>query len=306
MKWWTDVREIQNIKHPVALTIGNFDGVHRGHQELLRRVIDWARLREGSSLLLTFYPHPLQVLHPEKKHVRLFDQEDQREQLDKMGLTGVLQQSFSRDFSQMSGADFLEKYLLKFFQPQCLVVGHDFSFGQNREGHQQLLQAFCQQKGIELQIVDPLRVSGAVASTSKIREALLSGNLELARELLGRNYYLRGVIEKGDARGRTLGFPTANIKPAVDFFPKIGVYACRATVGGITDSAVTNIGLNRTFGEGESHPIKVEAHLLGFQGNIYGKTMKPELMQYLREEKKFSGIEELKTQIALDAEAAKR
>lgn len=306
MQWWTDVQEIQNIKHPVAVTIGNFDGVHRGHQELLRRAVDWARLKGGSSLLLTFYPHPLQVLHPEKKHVRLFDQEDQREQLAKMGLTGVLQQSFSRDFSQMSGQDFLEKYLLKFFHPQCLVVGHDFSFGQHREGHHQQIEVFCQQHGIELQIVPPLKVDGTVASTSKIREALLTGNLQLAEKLLGRNYYLRGVIEKGDARGRTLGFPTANIRPAVDFFPQIGVYACHAVIGGVTYPAVTNIGRNRTFVEGESHPIKVEAHLLGFQGDIYGKTMKLELLEYLREEKKFAGIEELKTQIALDVEAAKR
>jgi riboflavin kinase/FMN adenylyltransferase len=310
MKWWTALDEIQDIKQPVALTIGNFDGVHRGHQELLRRTVDWAQSKGGSSVLLTFYPHPLQVLHPERKHVRLFDQEDQRAQLEKSGLTGVFQQSFSRDFSEMSGPDFLENYLLKFFHPQCLVIGHDFSFGQNREGHQELMKTFCARRGIELQIVPALQVEGVVASTSKIREALLSGNLELAKKLLGRNYSIQGVVEKGDARGRMLGFPTANIRPVVDFYPKIGVYACRATVVGdktqTVHKAVTNIGLNRTFVEGENHPIKVEAHLLGFSGDLYGKTMKLELIRYLREEKKFAGIEELKAQIARDADEAKR
>jgi riboflavin kinase/FMN adenylyltransferase len=306
MQWWSDVREMKNVSAPVALTIGNFDGVHRGHQELLRRVVEWARQHQGSSLLLTFYPHPMQILHPEKKHVRLFAQEDQREQLAKLGLDGVLQQSFSRDFSQMPAMDFLEKYLLKFFHPRCLVVGHDFSFGQNREGQLQLLESFCQQRGIELQIVPPLQVEGVVVSTSKIRETLLQGNLSLAKKLLGRNYYLRGVIEKGDARGRTLGFPTANIRPEVDFFPKIGVYACLATVDGVTHPAVTNIGRNRTFVEGETHPIKVEAHLLEFSGDIYGKTLKLELIEYLREEKKFAGLEELKMQIGKDAEMARR
>lgn len=310
MKWWTDLKEIQDLKQPVALTIGNFDGVHCGHQELLRRTVDWARLKGGSSVLLTFYPHPLQVLHPEKKHVRLFDQEDQREQLAKSGLTGVFQQSFSRDFSEMSGPDFLENYLLKFFHPQCLVVGHDFSFGQHRQGHHELLKAFCERRNIELQVVPPKQIDGVVASTSKIREALLSGNLDLAKKLLGRNYSIHGVVEKGDARGRTLGFPTANIRPVVDFYPKIGVYACRATIAGdktgTVHKAVTNIGLNRTFVEGENHPIKVEAHLLDFSGDLYGKTMKLELLNYLREEKKFSGIDELKAQIARDAEEAKR
>jgi riboflavin kinase/FMN adenylyltransferase len=310
MKWWTDVQEIQDIRQPVALTIGNFDGVHRGHQELLRRVVDFATLKGGSSVLLTFYPHPLQVLHPERKHVRLFDQEDQREQLAKSGLSGVFLQSFSRDFSEMSAPDFLENYLLKFFHPRCLVVGHDFSFGQHRQGHHDLLRAFCERRGIELQIVPPLKIDGVIASTSKIREALLNGDLELAKNLLGRNYFIQGVVEKGDARGRTLGFPTANIRPAVDFYPKIGVYACRATLAGDKSAtvfkAVTNIGLNRTFVEGENHPIKVEAHLLNYQGDLYGKTMKLELIDYLREEKKFSSIDELKAQIARDAEQAER
>lgn len=292
------------------MTIGNFDGVHLGHRQLVDTVIHRdPRTADAVSVLLSFYPHPMQVLRPDKKHTRLFNLQDQQEELGQRGLAAIVRQPFSREFSELSAQDFLQNYLLKYFHPQLLVVGHDFAFGAYRKGNIDLLAQFCAQNKIELKIVSPLKNSqGKTISTSAIREALSAGQLDLAEEMLGRKYYLKGVVEKGDQRGRTLGFPTANIKPDVDFYPKTGVYACQVSssvFGAEKKTAVMNIGINRTFVEGDRNPIKVEVHLLDFNGDLYGRTMKVEFCHYLREEQKFASLEELKKQIALDVIKAK-
>lgn len=307
MKVWQDPEEWFKERQKTALTIGNFDGVHRGHQELLRRTVKAAEQKGLFSLLITFHPHPITVLAPDKKHTRLFDLQDQQEQLAKTGLQGLLRQPFSRQFSEMSATVFLEDYLLKYFQPQVIVVGHDFSFGAHRSGTFELLQVFGDKHKIAIERVPPLEIDQTRASTSKIRECLLSGNLQLAEKLLGRKYYLKGIVEKGEGRGRTLGFPTANIKPDVDFYPKMGVYVCKVSyLNRPPMTAVMNVGLNRTFVEGDHHPIKAEVHLLDFSEDLYGRTLKVELVEYLREEKKFSGLDELKAQIARDIEKARQ
>lgn len=307
MKVWQDPEEWFKERQKTALTIGNFDGVHRGHQELLRRVVQASDRKDLFSLLITFHPHPIAVLAPEKKHTRLFDLQDQQEQLEKTGLKGVLRQPFSRQFSELSATQFLEDYLLKYFQPQVIVIGHDFTFGAHRSGSYDLLQAFGDRHKIQIERVPPLEVMGSRASTSRIRECLLSGDLVLAEQLLGRKYYLKGVVEKGEGRGRLLGFPTANIKPDVDFYPKMGVYVCKVSFAGRGPfKAVMNVGLNRTFVEGDHHPIKAEVHLLEVSEDLYGRTLKVELVQYLREEKKFSSIDELRQQISKDIETARQ
>lgn len=312
MKVWLDPeicrQELSLFQRPVALTIGNFDGVHKGHQELLKRVVQFAEQSQGFSLLLTFHPHPVQILAPEKKHERLFTLEDQQEQLRKAELNGVMRQPFSRQFSEISAPDFLEFYILKNFQPRLIVVGHDFAFGAHRRGNFELLKAFCERRKIKLEQAPVTRVEGEVVSTSKIRQCLLQGELALVEKMLGRKYFLKGIVEKGEARGRQLGFPTANIKPDVDFYPRMGVYVCEVSRPGVSDKknrAVMNLGLNRTFVEGDHQPIKAEVHILDFSENLYGQTLKVELCEYLREEKKFSSIDELKNQISADAAKAR-
>ena len=306
MKVWQNPSDCLNFRaqsrvEETALTIGNFDGVHRGHQELLKRVVAAANQRGLFSMLLTFHPHPLQILSPEKQHTRLFSLEDQQERLAASGLQGVLRQPFSRQFSETAARDFLQNYLLKFFQPRALIVGHDFSFGAHRMGNLELLRDFCQREKIELEAVPPLEIEGEIVSTSRIRENLLSGKLDQAEKMLGRKYYLKGIVEKGDKRGRQLGFPTANVRPDVDFYPKTGVYACLVR---LPDSryrkAVMNVGMNRTFVEGDHNPIKVEVHLFDFSEDIYGQTIQVELCHYLREERKFPSIADLKLQIEQD------
>ncbi len=306
---WTNSKSWQQEKSSRALvmTIGNFDGVHLGHRELLRRTVEKAQKIQGFSLLLTFHPHPAQILAPERKHKRLFSLEDQQTQLIAEGLDGVFRQDFSREFSEISAAEFLENYIGKEFHPRHLVVGHDFKFGAHRKGDEKLLEDFCQKHSIGLEFVSALKLENKIVSTSEIRHRLLEGNVSSAQKLLGRPYYLQGIVEKGEARGRQLGFPTANIRPDVDFFPKMGVYVCQvsgADPSGKILRAVMNLGLNRSFVEGDHHPIKAEVHILNFSKDVYGQKLKVELLHYLREEKKFASIEGLKKQIQADVQTA--
>lgn len=307
--WLDDSQQISQIqsrlKAPLALTIGNFDGVHLGHRELFAKLTQWAKNHHGSSLALTFHPHPIQVLYPERRHMRLFDLEDQKEQIRLLGVDAVAVQPFSRDFSEMTSIEFLEKFVFKTFSPQFIVVGHDFSFGARREGTLRTLEEFCQSKKIELMIVPAVQRDGRAISTSWVRELLLAGDIERSNQFLGRPYHLHGIVEKGEARGRGLGFPTANIKPVLDFFPRTGVYACRAFGRFGSRPAVMNIGHNKTFVEGDHHPIKLEVHLLDFSEDLYGQQLRVELISYLRDEKKFGSVQELKAQIQSDIARAK-
>ncbi|PIS10915.1 MAG: bifunctional riboflavin kinase/FAD synthetase [Bdellovibrio sp. CG10_big_fil_rev_8_21_14_0_10_47_8] len=307
LKDWSQSLQQNPALRRVSMTIGNFDGVHRGHQELIRHVLRAGGCSDCFPLLLTFQPHPVQVLAPDKKHTRLFHLQDQQEELARYGIRGIFRQAFSRQFSEMPAEEFLQDYILKFFHPRHIVVGQDFSFGAGKQGRERMLREFCNEHRIGLDVVPPysLAEGGARVSTSAIRQALSDGDLETARKMLGRRYYLQGIVEKGDGRGRTLGFATANIRPDVDFYPRTGVYVCQVEIGAEVRRAVMNVGLNKTFVEGDHHPIKVEAHVLDFGADLYGRTLKVELCHYLREEKKFSSIEELKTQIGKDVVAAK-
>lgn len=304
---WRQAQIPQKVSY---LTIGNFDGVHRGHQELVRQTLALkAADPDGLSVVLSFFPHPVEVLRPERKHSRLFTVQDQQEQLSAYGIEVILRQPFSRSFSQMSAHEFLYDYLLKFFSPRGLVVGHDFSFGSDRQGRVSDLEKFCQKEGIQLVIVRPQTSSlGQIISTSAVRQALQKSELPLVSEYLGRPYYIRGIVEKGDQRGRQLGFPTANIRSETDFHPNLGVYAVKVSADFLGEASlpgVMNIGYNKTFKDGDLHPIKMEVHLLNFTGDLYGRILKVELIDYLRPEIKFSSLTELVDQIKLDIAKAK-
>ena len=251
----------------------------------------------------------MKILKPEKKHVRLFTLEDQQSELERWGLRGLYRQAFSREFSELSADDFLHGYLMKIFQPRALIVGHNFQFGAHRLGTLELLKDFCDRHQITLRVIPAFNIESEVVSTSRIRQHLLAGQLAAAEKMLGRRYYIEGVVEKGEARGRQLGFPTANIRPDIDFYPRMGVYVCLVHISAQSTSplrAVMNVGLNRTFVEGDHHPIKAEVHLLDFNQDLYGQTLKVELCHYLRDEKKFASVGDLKLQIAADIESARR
>ncbi|KYG60323.1 bifunctional riboflavin kinase/FAD synthetase [Bdellovibrio bacteriovorus] len=294
------VKQLNSPLEASVVTIGNFDGVHLGHQQLVENVVREAQYFGVPSVVYTFHPHPVKVLHPERATYRLFDLKDQQEQFAQRGIEYVIIEEFTKDFSKVSPQDFLEKYIVEKLHPKTLVVGHDFSFGADRAGNIPFLEKFCAEKGIRLIIIPPFQYQGAVVSSTSIREKLKNGEVEKANELLGRTYYVRGHVEKGFQRGRTIGVPTANIHPDVEFTPRQGVYCTLTKIGSHMHPSVTNIGVNPTFQENGKGPIKIETHLFDFDAHLYGMEVEVYLLHFIRDEMKFSGIEELKAQIQKD------
>lgn len=288
-----------------VVTIGNFDGVHLGHQELLKAVVSEAQSLGITSVVYTFHPHPVKVLYPERKTERMFDLRDQQQQFEAFGIQNVIVENFTHDFSKIDPETFLNEYLYKPLKPKTLVVGHDFSFGSARAGNLHYLENFCREKGIKLIVIPPFQLNSLVVSSSKIRNELKLGDIEKARELLGRRYYLRGHVQTGFQRGRTIGVPTANLHPDVEFIPRKGVYVTLTTFGGKEYPSITNIGVNPTVTQGEGSPVKIETHIFDFNAQIYGLEIEVYLLHFLRDEKKFNSFEELKQQIQNDMQQAR-
>ncbi len=282
-----------------VLTIGNFDGVHRGHQMLMKELITQARLSKAPSVVCTFRPHPRTILNPVKPYPRLFDYRDQAEVMGELGIDYLIEEKFSKDFSRMTAGQFLEDYIENIFHPVHLVIGYDFNFGKSREGNAEFLQEFCEHKKWKLTVVDAYEQDGQIVSSSQIRKLLEHGDLKKAEQYLGRPYYLRGPVRLGYQRGRTLGVPTANISPEIDFVPRQGVYFSWAYLKDKKYPSITNIGYNPTFEQADSY-LKVETHLFNFDEDIYGEHLKVELCQFHRDEIKFSSFDLLKEQIYKD------
>lgn len=298
--------EDQALKGPLSVVIGNFDGIHKGHQQLLRASIKWAQAHSGVSWVLSFDPHPAEVFG-KADFARLFDRQDQIEAATAQGAAGVLLQDFKPEFYGLSAQKFLDDFLGQYLRPDHLVVGFNFAFGHKRQGDVALLRSWAASHRVSLEVVAEHSVADKVVSSSDLREALAAGNLEQVKKGLGRPYYLRGEVISGQRRGRTIDFPTANLRPTVNFVPKLGVYVSRTSFyrEGQLHSvrSVTNIGKNPTVTETQN--IKIETHLLDFNENLYGLSIKVELLAYLRGEMKFSGIDALKAQIGKDVQAAK-
>lgn len=306
MQVYEGVKQLPTALASSVVTIGNFDGVHLGHQQLVENLTREATHFGVPSVVYTFNPHPVRVLHPERSTQRLFDLRDQQEQFRSRGVSLMIIEEFTREFSQISPEDFLQKYIVDKLHPKTLVVGHDFSFGANRAGNIPFLDRFCSERGIRLIIIPPFQLEGQVVSSTRIRGALLQGEVENAKMLLGRRYYLRGPVEKGFQRGRTIGVPTANIHPDVEFVPRKGVYVTLTKVGTHLHHSITNIGINPTFQTDQKAPLKVETHLFDFEAQIYGMELEVYLLHFIRDEMKFNGIDELKTQIQNDISQARR
>lgn len=291
------------IHEPCVLTIGNFDGLHLGHQALLERTLEMARKKKVSAAALTFNPHPMSVLKPNKNFLRLFDVDDQIEQIKKFGFALFIVERFDEDFAKQTPEDFLDKYLFRFFNPVGVVVGYDFNFGCRGEGDSAYLKKELEKRSISFASVEAFKFSDQVVSSSRIRDALINGETRKANLLLGRDYYLKGVVQKGDQRGRQLGFPTANIAISSEVMPRTGVYTSVCNVGGVDYQAVSNLGRRPTFHDEKA--FFLETHIFDFSEDIYGQEVRVSLKDFLRPEKKFSSVDELKEQIAKDIEASK-
>ncbi len=297
------IRDLYKFKKPekgVALTIGNFDGVHLGHQALLKKVVALSQEKSLMSAALTFEPHPIRVLRPEKAPKRICAPEHKIELISKAGLELIFIIGFSYEFSQIPAEEFVSFILGRSIGIKELVVGYDYSFGKNREGNIDFLREIGERSGFNVHVIDPVNVNGITVSSSKIREAVSSGDMRLSTALLGHYYQIRGVVVHGKKRGGSLlGFPTANLNLYYEeLFPKPGVYVAQVVVDSICYGGVLNIGYNPTF-NGEN--LSAETHILDYDGgDIYGKSIKLNLIERLRDEKKFGSVEELINSIKND------
>ena len=282
-----------------ALTLGVFDGVHRGHRMLVERLRAEAAARQLGSGIVTFHPHPITVLRPDIEISYLTSLETRVEQLRTTGVDFVAVVQFTSELAQVSAEDFA-RILVEETGLKLIVIGRDFALGRNREGTPQRLAELGLDLGFEVQPIELLPEDGAPVSSTRVREALAAGLMAEAADLLGRPFALRGPIVHGDERGRTIGFPTINLGLSPDLaLPADGVYASRTEVGGRSLESCTNIGVRPTF---DGVRRSVETHLLDFEGDLYDRVASVELLHRLRPEQKFDGPEALIAQIRRDVE----
>tara|TARA_B100001093_G_scaffold519726_1_gene610094 strand:- start:4272 stop:5198 length:927 start_codon:yes stop_codon:yes gene_type:complete len=303
MRVFKNLEELPEFKNTV-ITIGTFDGVHKGHQKILKRIIDIAKSRNGESILITFYPHPRFVLQPGNKDLKLLNTLDEKiSLLENFGLDNLVVAPFSKGFSQMPALTYIKDFLVENFQPNTIVIGYDHHFGFNRSGDIDLLKEYQKVFQFQVEQISKETIEDIAISSTKIRKALLAGDIETSTHLLGHPYQLSGYVIKGEQIGRTLGFPTANIQLTVNYklIPKTGVFAVMIHIQGENYKGMLNIGFRPTV-EGNSKTIEV--NIFDFNKNIYGEEISITLVKRLRDEKKFKNLEALKEQITSDKKEA--
>jgi riboflavin kinase/FMN adenylyltransferase len=286
-----------------AVTIGNFDGVHRGHAYVMAALEEAARRVGGPAVALTFHPHPLSLLAPGRISAPLTTLADRAELLHALGADQVVILRTTPELLAIEAREFVAKILGEHFGIKAAVEGYNFRFGHKRTGDLELLAEWCHADRVALKVVPPQFRDGEPVSSGRVRAALTAGNVEAAADLLGRPYRLRGTVGTGAKRGQTLGFPTANLDRAETLVPGDGVYAARAVSEGTVWPAAVNIGPNPTFGENSR---KIEAHLIGFAGDLYGRALALDFVARLRDLQKFAGAEALVEQLQKDMSETKR
>jgi riboflavin kinase/FMN adenylyltransferase len=306
MRIFEGLTEKMPIKNAVV-TIGTFDGVHLGHQEILKTLIAEAEKCDGESVLLTFYPHPRMVLFPENGDLQLLQtQTEKLAKLASIGLQNAVIYPFSKDFADLSAERFVEDILIKGLQAKMVIIGYDHQFGHNREGNLGFLKRYSEKGYFELLEISAEQIDEVYISSSKIRTAVLSGNMSVANSCLGSPFELTGTIVKGLQNGRKIGFPTANIdiQDEQKIIPANGVYAVNIQVAGTLHSGMMNIGWRPTILE-EKLDRKIEVHLFDFDEEIYDETCQIQVLHYIRAEHKFPNLEALKAQIQLDEQTVR-
>ena len=304
MKVYSSLEEIKKPFYRPALTIGNFDGVHLGHQALFRKVVELADARKGDKVALTFHPHPMKVLRPDNPPKLICTLEQKIELIMASGIEHLVCLPFTRQFASTPASQFVEKILFNTIGVEDLVVGYDYACGKGREGDINFLKKMGQTLGFKVHVIPPVKINGIIVSSTAIREFVKKGDMKMVRKMLGRFYQIRGVVQKGKRRGGpVVGFPTANlaINPE-DLCPKPGVYAVQVIHADKLYNGVVNIGFNPTFGDGQ---LGAEVHIFDFNKEIYGHEIKVNIVERIRDEKRFSGPAELAAQIKKDIQKAK-
>lgn len=294
--------ENANILRPTVLTLGVFDGLHLGHQRIMQTVVERAKATNSVPTVLTFDPHPRAVLHSESAPPLLQTLDQRLAALEVLGIEQTILIRFNRKFAATNAETFLRDVVYERLQAQEVYLGKGFAFGKNRAGNIELLKVMSRELGFFADEVAEIRLRGKRISSSKIRQFLAEGKINLARRMLGRPYGVEGVIIRGAQRGRTIGFPTANLRPNNRVIPKFGVYATATLIGDVWRRGITNVGVRPTF-ENEAEP-SIETYIFDFDGDLYGDVLRVRFLHRIRDEKKFGGIEELRAQIERDTRRA--
>jgi riboflavin kinase/FMN adenylyltransferase len=300
------INNLEDLKEPLnnpALTIGNFDGVHKGHIVLFEKVKEIAKSINGQSAVMTFEPHPIKVMKPGNGPPMITPTKQKLKLISQAGIDVILSIPFTVQFASISAQDFVKDILVKKIGVREIVVGYDYTFGSGRKGDIGLLRTMGEEIGFKVHVVEPIHLNNTLVSSTSVRNLVQAGDLVEAKRLLGRDYQISGTVTKGAGRGgRILGFPTANLLPVDELIPKKGVYAVRVEMDSGENYGVCNIGNNPTFG---GNPLSIETHLFDFSGDILGKEFTIKFIRRLREEKTYGSKEELAAQIKEDIESAR-
>jgi riboflavin kinase / FMN adenylyltransferase len=285
-----------------VLALGNFDGVHVGHQTILRTAIERARKEHGTAFAVTFDPTPAKVLVPDRAPRLILTPDDKLEVMSTTGIDCAAVINFTHELSQLSPREFVRDYLVGYLGARAVVVGHSVSFGHNRAGHATVMADLGRDLGFEVTIVGPVKAGGMEVSSTAVREVIAAGELRTAAKLLGRNHFLSGPVIHGRERGRKIGFPTANIRSRTECLPPDGVYATRLVLDDGAHASITNIGMRPTFAEPER---TIEAHVFDFDRDLYDREVRLELVERIRPERKFDSADALAAQIGADLKRAR-
>jgi riboflavin kinase/FMN adenylyltransferase len=302
LKIFNSINDFKSTKKTIV-TIGTFDGVHIGHQKIIEKLIQNATEYNHESLILTFFPHPRMVLQ-EGSDIKLLNTIDEKSVLlEKMGLENLVIHPFDKEFSRLTAEEFVKTILVDIFNIHKIIIGHDHRFGRNRTADINDLELFGKQFGFEVEQISAQEIDTVSISSTKIRNAIIEGNMAVANEYLGYNYLLTGIVIQGKQLGRTIGFPTANLKIEEEYklIPKNGVYIVKSNINQKTVFGVMNIGTNPTL---NGKYLSIEVHFIDFDGNLYNSKIEISVLERIREEQKFDSIELLKTQIQKDKDVA--
>ncbi len=300
MRIYHHISELSNLTNSIV-TIGTFDGVHLGHQQIIKRLVELKKKQGGEIVLFTFAPHPRKVLFPEQSDLKLITTTQEKcELLQQFGVDHVLVYPFTKAFSQMQAQDYISDIIAKGLKTKTLVIGYDHRFGSNREGNIELLKQCSSVYHFNVEEIPAQEINQLNISSTRIRKAIDEGDVKTANEFLGYSFFVTGTVIKGKQLGRTIGYPTANIfiEDTDKLIPKIGVYAVNVILNGITYKGMLNVGTNPT--TDADTKIKIEVNIFDFDKDIYGETLKVEFVKWIRNEEKFANLDELKQALAND------
>jgi len=284
------------------ITIGTFDGVHIGHQKIIKKLNETALENQGESVLFTFHPHPRMVIHPQEPIALIQTKEEKLDKLSRLGLQNVILYPFSRAFSQTPAEQFINEFLIGTIKMKAVVIGYDHQFGKNREGSLEHFKKLSLQKHFSVEEIPAQDIDDIHVSSTKIRNALILGDIQTANQYLGEPFQLNGIVVAGKAWGKKLGYPTANleISDPNKIIPRSGVYFVRCNLLFKTHFGMMNIGVRPTIDSENENKISIEIHIFDFENEIYGEHLQVELLEYVRDEQKFENFEALQNQLALD------